>query len=309
MSTTINKGYATPTTGSEVGTWGTTLNDNVFAIIDRNLGGITTKNLSSSNVTLTAQESQSGILRLTGTLTANVQITTECIGFFLVENAASGAFAVTIKNNQVATAVTVAQGARTLVTSDATNGCRIGTKPFATGVKMAFYMAAAPVGWTKDTTAALSDAAIRIVTTTGGGTSGTTGFSTVFTSRSILEANLPAHTHGAGSLVTVSAGDHNHGGGMNQPYSQPPGTLPVGYINASGGDNSYTGSGWPSSVSHSNDGHSSSTTNTFDRAGPVYIPTGGAHTHALTGDTASVGSGTAMDFAVKYADFIICTAD
>jgi hypothetical protein len=280
MSTTINKGYATPTTGSEVGTWGSTLNDDVFAIIDRNLGGITTKNLSSSNVTLTAQESQSGILRLTGTLTANIQITTECIGFFLVENAASEAFAVTIKNNQVATAVTVAQGARTLVTSDATNGCRIGTKPFETGTKMAFYMAAAPVGWTKDTTAALDNAAIRIVTSSGGATGGTANFTDTFAARTIVRANLPNVT--INPTVSITDPGHTHNLSFSGPVS---GAGPGSF----GGSLTRYASG-------------SATSN-----GALLNTTGITATSSFNlNDNVSQ---TALNFAVKYANFIICTAD
>jgi hypothetical protein len=35
----------------------------------------------------------------------------------------------------------------------------------------------------------------------------------------------------------------------------------------------------------------------------------GAHTHTISGSTGSIGSGTAMDFAVHYVDVIIATRD
>lgn len=282
--TTVFKGYATPATGSETGTWGQTLNTDVFAIVDRNLGGITTKSLSSSNVTLTSEESQTALLRLTGTLTANVQITTECLGFFLVENLTTGNFTVTIRNNLVATAATVARGMRTIVTSDATNGCRIGTKAFETGTKMAFYMAAAPVGWTKDTTAALDNAAIRLVTGSGGVTGGSANFTDTFTSRTIAQANLPNVTL---TGTTNTTGNHNH---------------------------VYSGQ-W---TSENNDGTSSAFRPMRDGSGSFgnfSTASGTADTIEFAGDhshTVSVslgGSAAPLNFAVKYADFIICTAD
>jgi hypothetical protein len=124
MPTTAYKGYSVPTTGTESGTWGTDLNTNTFAVIDTNLGGIVTKALTNVNVTLSAAESQNLILRLTGTLTGNVQITTAAQGFTLVENATTGAFNVTFTNG-VGTPVFCPGGHRTTVITDAINGPRV----------------------------------------------------------------------------------------------------------------------------------------------------------------------------------------
>jgi len=126
MPTTTYKGWSVPTTGTETDTWGDELNQNTFAIGDRNLGGIVTKSLSSSNVTLTAEESQYLILRLTGTLTADVLVTTACQGLTVVENLTSGDFAVTFGNG-VGTPVTVTQSSRAVIITDATNGPRDAT--------------------------------------------------------------------------------------------------------------------------------------------------------------------------------------
>ena len=72
---------------------------------------------------------------------------------------------------------------------------------FASGTRMSFNQTAAPTGWTKDTTAAINDAVLRLVTGTvssGGSTgfstwnsSGTTGATTLST------AQMPSHTHSA----------------------------------------------------------------------------------------------------------------
>jgi hypothetical protein len=73
---------------------------------------------------------------------------------------------------------------------------------FPTGTRMSFNQTAAPTGWTKDTTAAINDSILRLVTGTvssGGSTafstwnsSGTTGSYTLTT------ADIPSHTHNIG---------------------------------------------------------------------------------------------------------------
>ena len=123
MPLTPNKGYSVPTTGTLSGSWGDEINNNTIAVIDNNLGGITVLGLSNANVTLSASQAQMGILRLTGTLTGNVQVTTACKGFFLCENLTTGNFTVTLTNGSGASVV-VPQSSRVQVLSDSTNGCR-----------------------------------------------------------------------------------------------------------------------------------------------------------------------------------------
>lgn len=70
---------------------------------------------------------------------------------------------------------------------------------FPTGTRMSFNQTSAPTGWTKDTTAAINDSILRLVTgsvSSGGSTafstwnsSGTTGGYTLST------ADIPSHTH------------------------------------------------------------------------------------------------------------------
>jgi microcystin-dependent protein len=75
------------------------------------------------------------------------------------------------------------------------------TRIIEVGTAMPFYQAAAPTGWTKDTTAALNDAALRLTTGTGGGTGGADLFNTLFgtskvtDSHTLAESEMPAHTH------------------------------------------------------------------------------------------------------------------
>lgn len=85
------------------------------------------------------------------------------------------------------------------------------------GTKMLFAQAAAPTGWTKDTTH--NDKSIRVVSGTGGSSGGSVAFSTVFgrtatDGSSLSIAQLAAHTHATpsntgigGSKVSATAND------------------------------------------------------------------------------------------------------
>src|SRR5262245_4757825 len=247
MPFTSNKGYTTPTTGSEVDTWGDELNQFLQGILDLNLGGIVSKTLGSSNVTLSSTESQNLVVRLTGTLTGNVTITTSCIGMTIVENFSTVTFSVLFSNG-LGTAPIIPQSTRSVVITDGTNGARVAADnqvEFASGTNLFFPQASAPTGWTKVTSA--NNAAIRLVNGSSGGTGGgSLGFTSAFTSRSLSGSvqnttltidQIPAHTHsiafsmssgaesGGGRVPVVatptttgSAGggqSHNHGLSMN----------------------------------------------------------------------------------------------
>ena len=82
------------------------------------------------------------------------------------------------------------------------------------GTRMSFNQTAAPTGWTKDTTAALNDSIMRIVTGTVGtvGSGGSTAFSTFNGQTSVgattlAESQIPSHVHaqvGRGSAFAGS---------------------------------------------------------------------------------------------------------
>lgn len=90
-----------------------------------------------------------------------------------------------------------------------TNAGDIGNIP--SGTKMLFFQAAAPVGWTQDTTH--DDKSLRVVSGTGGGDGGTKAFTTTFgagktsDSHVLSIAQIPAHTHpiNTGNATTGSA--------------------------------------------------------------------------------------------------------
>lgn len=154
MPTTANKGYSTPTFNSSVGTWGVTdLNGN-SAILDSNLGGSTSVALTNSNVTLSSSQAQNLTIVLTGTLTANVTVSSPCIGFFFIVNNTTGNFAVTIQANFGSGAVgsgwVAPQGIRQLIVSDTTNGIQLAAMSASStpvGALQAYAGSSAPTGW------------------------------------------------------------------------------------------------------------------------------------------------------------------
>lgn len=84
------------------------------------------------------------------------------------------------------------------------------------GSAMLFAQAAAPTGWTKQTTH--NDKSLRVVSGSGGGSGGVQAFSTVFgrtavDASSLSTAQLAAHTHSgspAGSGQEVSSGSNGY---------------------------------------------------------------------------------------------------
>lgn len=218
MPATTYKGWALPTVGGSAGTWGTELNTSVFAAVDANLGGIYSLALAASNVTLTDAQTNNLILRLSGTLTASVVITltplagpTRASGFWFVENGCTGAFTVSISNG-VGTQAQVPQGCTSLVIAGDTIGCRTAlSDAFPPGQTLVTAGTSAPAGWTKLTTH--NNKALRLVNGAVS-TGGATAFTSVFGSRNILIANLPAHSH----TITDPGHTHPYTASLGAPY-------------------------------------------------------------------------------------------
>lgn len=89
----------------------------------------------------------------------------------------------------------------------ATDAATVGQLPIPTGTAMLFAQAAAPTGWTQVTT--VNDAALRIVSGSGGVSHGTVGLSAFIsggTGSHVLSWNeMPVHSHG------VNDPPHAHG--------------------------------------------------------------------------------------------------
>jgi len=189
MPTTANKGYNTPAFNTLVGTWGTGaggLNE-TFQIQDNNMGGITSVALSNSNVTLSASQAQNLTITLTGTLLANVTVSTPCIGFFFVVNNTTGNFAVTLQANfgagNIGSGLVVPQGMRLFIISDTTNGVQLAAAPSVgapVGAIQQYAGSSAPTGWLLCYGQAISRtiyaALFSVISTTYGSGDGSTTF-------------------------------------------------------------------------------------------------------------------------------------
>lgn len=130
---TPNYGLYIGTISGDSGVWGGDVNANLTTYLDSFLGNTLGVTMTSSNVTLTLSQWQNnGVFKITGTLTANVQLilpfngstgaTTAVGGKFVVDNETTGAFTITVLTvASGSTGVTVAQGTRTSLYSDQTN--------------------------------------------------------------------------------------------------------------------------------------------------------------------------------------------
>ena len=158
-------------------------------------------------------------------------------------------------------------------------GTSTGVDAFPSGTRMLFQQTAAPTGWTKDTTAAINDGALRTVTGSAS-TGGTAAFTTAFTSRTPTGTNAAS---GSTSLTEAQMPAHKHLGGwagVNGNASFGVGSTGNGNVNGQGGQ-SGSNHAWTSTVG-----------------------SGSSHNHA-----AAAFTGSAMDFAVKYYDVIIASKD
>ena len=149
-------------------------------------------------------------------------------------------------------------GAVTATTFVGSGANLTGVDPFPSGTKQVFYQASAPTGWTKDTTAALNEAVMSVVTGTGGGTGGSTAFFSSFlatTDKTAAQGSAPvtgsvsvSASIGATTLSTPQIPSHSHpvrrsagmsGTGGFEAQPQISGQAP-GYIGDTGGGGSHT---------------------------------------------------------------------
>ena len=122
---TVYKSAQLPVVAGDAGVWGNELNTSTFPIFDSALGQISTQSVTNVNVTLSSTQAGSALLRVTGTLSGNVQLTTSTQGFQFIENLTTGAYTLTITNGY-GTPYTLPQGVCTPVIFDTTNGARSG---------------------------------------------------------------------------------------------------------------------------------------------------------------------------------------
>jgi hypothetical protein len=160
----------------------------------------------------------------------------------------------------------------------------VSTKAFPTGTRMSFQQSAAPTGWTKDTTAGLDNAAMRIVTgsvVNGGSVNFTTAFASQTPSGSV-SITAVSGTAGATTLTTPQIPSHTH--------------TVTGQGPAQAGTALGRGPSFPSP-----DVYTATTSATGG---------GGSHDHPFSFSSGSgTFTGNAINLAVKYYDFIIASID
>lgn len=116
MALSPNKSFDLQVTGSNVNTWGIVNNSN-FSIVDLGLGGRNSLSVAgAANVTVTANQSQNLMHILSGIITGNIQyIFPASGGIYMVENATTGAFTITIMCAGGTIGAIIPQGMRGIV--------------------------------------------------------------------------------------------------------------------------------------------------------------------------------------------------
>lgn len=223
----------------------------------------------------------------------------------------------------VANAIT-AQGLGTMATQNANNvnitgGNIAGVALSATvswaampaGTRVMFAQAAAPTGWTQVTSDEANNRMLRVVSSTGAGTGGS--------SDPTLMNVVPSHTHGYSGTTSGQSADHAHyfsanTGGMDRNTSHNHGVSDPGHQHYGGpGGSSGPYGGWDSGASvqvhptwPSTTGISIQYTD-VNHLHPVSGYTGGVtsnHTHTYSGTTDNGSSQT--NWTPRYINMILC---
>jgi len=198
---------------------------------------------------------------------------------------------------------------------------------FPTGTKLNFYQAAAPTGWTQDTTASLANRSLRVVTGAGGGTGGSHDLNSP---PSIAHTHTgPSHTH-TGPSHTHTGPSHTHTHSLSAAahtltIDQIPSHNHSWAVNSCGGYNYYVGGtgslgascspaypGGTGSVGVASNGGGQS--HSHNMSGSITSEGTGATGSSGTGATGSSGTGTSGSttptaFAPKYVDIILASKD
>jgi hypothetical protein len=133
--------------------------------------------------------------------------------------------------------------ARTLLDDADAAAARVTLGIIPSGSVLAFFQAAAPVGWTKLTSH--NNKAMRIVSGTGGGSGGSVAFTTAFANQAVTGSNsattlssaqIPNHTH----PVPLSSWGGNVGGSSGSAAPHYTGASSVSTDNSTGGGSSHS---------------------------------------------------------------------
>jgi len=163
---------------------------------------------------------------------------------------------------------------------------------YPAGTVKVFYQSAAPTGWTKIATQ--NNKALRVVSGTGGGSGGTTNFTTVLSSAA---GNLSVNVNNTFPVQVVSGLGQNVGD-TTLSLSQLPDHVHFGLTGSPGGSGA---------TPFSNTGGrlvfgSTATGQMIENTG------GGSHTHPFSGSATMNETRTfGLDLSVQYIDTIICS--
>jgi hypothetical protein len=163
---------------------------------------------------------------------------------------------------------------------------------FASGTTLLFYQSSAPTGWTKSTSH--DNKALRVVSGTGGGSGGSSSFTSVFASRGVP---LPEHSHSASAS---DHGGHTHDGTSGSQNANHTHSFTT---NDNGGHNHDFSTNSAGSHSHSMNQYSSGSEvggyglnlsggyeNRVKVSAPASDSTNSAGDHSHSGSTNSVGN-------------------
>ena len=256
--------------GEQSGTWGTTTNTNLGTLLEQSIAGVQAITMVDANYTLTnyngvSDEARRAVLVVSGTNTAARDIIAPLVAKnYIIKNNTTGGFAINIRAATGAS-VSIPNGVTSSVYCDGTDfqlaltqtliaagvGISIATvgatstitntSNFVSGTRVPFAQAAAPTGWTQDTTDNATNRMLRVVNTAGNGIGGSAS--------PILNNTVPSHTHTftgtALAAHTHTDSGHNHSlttyntltqGGSNATpiwYSTAAGTTGTGFANIS----------------------------------------------------------------------------
>lgn len=186
---------------------------------------------------------------------------------------------------------------------------------FPAGTAIPFFQASAPTGWTKSTTH--NDKALRVVSTSGGGTGGThdlTAPPSLAHTHTMADHShtVSAHSHTVASHSHTMAHVHQivaYGSGANAMFQSDGNSATIGYASGSNGPALQVTVSTPAAQHLASNYFSSNPWGapSSGAASPATDSAGSGSTSTATG--AASGSTTPTAFAPKYVDVIICTKD
>ena len=222
------------------------------------------------------------------------QVYCDGTNFYSAQTTSAGDFSTT--GNLVVAGTSTLTG-NVAVTGTLTVG-GVNVESFASGTRIVFSQAAAPVGWTQDTSDTANNRMMRVVNSTGGGVAGS--------SDPTIMNVVPAHTHNysggtAGATTGTYIADPGHAHGVYDPGHSHQWGRVVAWANSSaggGGGGNVQNQGGPSGTNASGTG-----IGIYGATTGTYIVDPG-HAHSYSGSTD--GGSSQTNWTPRYNNVIIC---